>query len=96
MEGKKIRKLVIQLKLKRAAQQKTQPFQMDDLNTVLKDIKSNKSRDTEGLDRTIFKDTVIGSNLKESLLKLLNNIKTTKEIPAFMRRATVTTIPKKG
>ena len=69
---------------------------MEDLNTVLKDIKSNKSRDTEGLDRTIFKDTVIGSNLKESLLKLLNNIKTTKEIPAFMRRDTVTTIPKKG
>ena len=96
MEGKKIRKLVIQLKLKRTAQQKTQPFQMEDLNTVLKDIKSNKSRDTEGLDRTIFKDTVIGSNLKESLLKLLNNIKTTKEIQAFMRRATVTTIPKKG
>ena len=39
---------------------------------------------------------MIGTNLKESLLKLLNNIKETNDIPEFMKQASVTTIPKKG
>ena len=69
---------------------------MQDLDKVLKDLKSNKSRDPEGIERIIFKNTVIGANLKESLLNLLNHIKETHEIPEFMKKATVTTIPKKG
>ena len=96
MEGKKIRKLVLKLKLMSAKLKKTEPFKMEDLDKVLKDLKSNKARDQEGIGRLIFKNTVIGSNLKKSLLDLLNNIKDTKSIPEFMKRAIVTTIPKKG
>ena len=69
---------------------------MKDLDDVLKSLKSNKARDPEGIDRTIFKTEIIGSNLKESLLELFNKIKNKQEIPQFMRKATVTTIPKKG
>ena len=69
---------------------------MEDLDKVLKVLKSNKARDPEGINRAIFKNTVIASNLQESLLALLNNVKDTKTIPEFMKRATVTTIPKKG
>ena len=69
---------------------------MEDLENVLKDLKKNKSRDSEGIDRLIFKNTVCGSNLKVSLLKLLNNIKEIQIIPNFMKKANVTPIPKKG
>ena len=69
---------------------------MEDLENVLKDLKKNKSRDSEGIDRLIFKNTVCGSNLKVSLLKLLNNIKEIQITPNFMKKANVTTIPKKG
>ena len=43
-----------------------------------------------------FKNTVIGSNLKKSLIDLLDNIKDTKSISEFMKQAILTTIPKKG
>ena len=70
----------------------TKPFKMKGLDDILKDLKSNKARDPEGIERIIFKSTIIGSNLKNSLLKMINNIKVTKEIPKFMRMATVTVI----
>ena len=74
-EGKKIRMMLIQLKMKIAAKRVTAPFKMHDLEAVLKTLKSNKARDPEGIKRTIFKNSIIGSNLKTSLLKLFNNIK---------------------
>ena len=52
---------------------------MKDLEEVLNGLKSNKARDTEGLERIIFKSTVIGSNLKNSILKMFNNIKKKKK-----------------
>ena len=79
-----------------AEKKATKPFKMTDLEEVLNGLKSNKARDPEGIERIIFKSTVIGSNLKNSMLKMFNNIKVSKEIPKFMRMATVTTIPKKG
>ena len=69
---------------------------MKDLEDVLKGLKSKKSRDLEGISRTIFKDSVIGSKLKMSLLKMFNKLKDTGEIPQFMKKAKIVTIPKKG
>ena len=73
----------------------TEQFQMKDLDNVLNQLKSKKAKDSEGIDRSIFKKYTIGSDLKQSLLDLFNNIKSTKKIPLFMRKASVTTIPKK-
>ena len=95
-EGKKIRMFLIQLKMKMAAQTVTAPFIMNDLEEVLKALKSNKAKDPEGIERTIFKSSIIGTNLKTSLLKLFNNIKEAQKVPNFMKKAIVTTIPKKG
>ena len=92
---KKLRLLLLQLKMKMSSQRFTPPFKMNDLETVLKSLKSNKARDPEGIERTIFKYSIIGSNLKASLLKLFNNIKEAQKIPTFMKKAIVTTIPKK-
>ena len=96
VEGKQIRKTLLHLKLNLAKGRVTSPFKMEDLEAVLKTLKSKKARDPEGIDRAIFKTHMIGSNLKKSVLKLFNIIKSTQEIPSFMRKATVTTIPKKG
>ena len=72
------------------------PFKMEELEEVLKGLKTNKARDPKGISRTIFKNNVIGTNLKESLLILFNKLKSAGKIPQFMRKATVITIPKKG
>ena len=69
---------------------------MKDLETVLKTLQANKSRDPEGIDRSIFGMNTVGNDLKLSLLILFNNMKTRGIVPEFMRKATVTTIPKKG
>ena len=96
LEGKQTRKTLLKLKLLIAKQRKTQPFQMKDLESVLRGLKRMKARGPEGLSRTIFKESVIGSNIKDSLLNMFNKLKETGEIPNFMRKAIVTTIPKKG
>ena len=69
---------------------------MEDLEHVLKGIKGNKARDLKGISRIIFKNSIIGSNLKDSLLIFFNKLKIDCKIPEFMRKAVVTTIPKKG
>ena len=96
IEGKKIRKILLTLKMEVAKNKITAPFAMKDLETVLKTLKANKSRDPEGIDRTIFGMNTVGNDLKLSLLMLFNNMKTSGIVPEFMRKATVTTIPKKG
>ena len=94
--GKEIRQTLLKLKLLKAKETKTVPFLMKDLEIVLKDLKTQKARGPEGFTRTIFKNTVIGTNLKESLLIMFNKLKEAGKIPSFMKTATVITIPKKG
>ena len=93
---KTIRNKVLNLKLKIAMKRVTKRFTMHDLENVLKGQKINKARDPQGLSRLLFKNTIIGNNLKHSLLTMFNNIKSTSIFPEFMKEATVTTIPKKG
>ena len=93
---KPMRVKLLAMKLSLALKKKTPKLQMEDLDKVLKGLKSNKARDPDGLARIIFNSSIIGSNLKISLLNLFNELKTKCEIPIFMRKATVATIPKKG
>ena len=69
---------------------------MHDLENVLEGQKLNKARDQQCLSKSLFKNSVIGNNLKHSPLKMFNNIKSVGIFPDFMKEATVTTIPKKG
>ena len=66
------------------------------MDIALKDLKNNKSRDFEGYANEIFKNGMIGSDLKKSLLILFNSLKKENFIPQFMNHANVTTVPKKG
>ena len=64
------------------------------LETVLKALKKNKSRDPCGWVNEIFMDGVLGENLKISLLHMVNKIRENNKIPDFVRLADVSTIYK--
>ena len=59
-------------------------------------LKNNKARDPTGYVNEIFKEEIIGTDLKRSLLSMMNKIKKEKIIPEFMRITNLTTVPKKG
>ena len=73
---------------------RSEPWVMQDLELVLKDLKRDKARDPNGLVNEIFKDDVAGHDLKVSMLLLFNKIKAANHIPEFMRNADVATIYK--
>ena len=74
------------MKLKLAVKNKSKAWTMADLDLALRDLKTNKSRDPEGLINEIFKTDVIGTDLKESLLLMFNALKKEKVIPKFMNK----------
>ena len=78
-----------------ARQVKTPNWSKSELLKVLKSLKSGKCRDPEGLINEIFKPDVIGSDLQEALLDLLNLCKTEMKIPDFMKLANISNIWKK-
>ena len=93
---KKRKSLIFKLKNKLSQLSQTQDWTMKDMEKALSDLKNNKSRDFEGLKNEIFKNGVIGDNLKQSLLIMMNKLKLNKMIPMFFNIADITTVPKKG
>ena len=69
---------------------------MKDLERALVNLKTKKARDSEGYVNEIFKDGIIGTDLKKSLLTMFNKLKTNKIVPEFMNITNLTTVPKKG
>ena len=86
----------INYKLQISKKNKSPPITMEELDNVLRTSKTGKARDPEGMVRELFQPNIIGSDLKLSLLYLLNNVKDTGVFPKFMRKATIITIPKKA
>ena len=84
------------LQMKLAEANISKEWNMSDLELALKGLTNNKSRDHAGYINEIFKPGVIGLDLKMSLLTMFNNLKKEKFIPAFMKYANITTVPKKG
>ena len=69
------KKRIFQMKMKLAASKKSSDWSLKNLAVALSKLKNNKSRDFEGLANEIFKENVIGTNLKKCLLIMLNNLK---------------------
>ena len=61
--------------MERAKLNKTPPWDMKDIELVLGKLKKDKSRDPNGLANELFKVDAVGSDLKETILKLMNRIK---------------------
>ena len=84
------------MKMKVAGNNKSPDWTMKDLEAVLKNLKMNKSRDFERYLNEIFKLDVIGDNLKESTLLMINMLRRKQLIPIFLNYCNITTVPKKG
>ena len=82
------------LRLELAKRKKTAAWKLSDLENALKRLKDGKCRDPDGLIREIFKEEVIGDDLKKSLLVLLNKTKASGILPCFMRKANISAIYK--
>ena len=90
------RRRIFRMKMKIAEATSSKLWTMSDLEAALRDLKTNKSRDPEGLINEIFLKDIIGDDLKMSLLFMFNKIKQNKLIPFFMNLANITTVPKRG
>ena len=91
----KISKLLFEKRLMHAKSVGSPPFSMKELNSTLRKLTSGKSRDPDNLVCEIFKEGVIGGNLKESLLLMMNKIKTDTTVPQCLRTANITMLHKK-
>ena len=91
---KKLKETLFELRLKLCKQRKSEQWNENDLERVLKGLKKNKSRDPHGLINELFKPGVIGSDLRGSLLSLFNGIKDNCHIPEFIKWANITSIYK--
>ena len=87
---------IFDLQLRLSEINKSQNWNMSDLDTALKCLKNNKSRDPSGFVNEIFKPGVIGTDMKNSMLQMFNILKAENVIPDFMKFSNITTIPKKG
>ena len=83
------------LKLKELEETKTSKWTIEDLDRVLKDLKTNKTRDPHGFINELFKPGVLGDDLKLAMLHLFNSIKQEQKLPRFMQFANITTIYKR-
>ena len=87
---------VTKLKLSKAWKNESPAFNMNELETVIKNMNKGRARDPRGLCAELFQLSVMGADLKSSLLEMLNCIKEEGIIPSIMRESIVTTIPKPG
>ena len=71
---------------------KTPPWNMSNLDALLKSLKNNKTADPNGMVNEIFKLGCIGEDLKEALISLINGIKTNLLVPDFVTLADITSI----
>ena len=94
MKIKELKDELFRLRMKLASSKKSEPWTMGQLEQVLKQLKEGKSRDPNGWVRDLFKSEIAGTQLKKSLLMLLNKMKAENHIPDFIRNADVTTIYK--
>jgi hypothetical protein len=93
---RKRKRLIFKMKIKLAERKSSPDWKMADLKRALKNLKNGKSKDFEGYINNILKMDVIRSDLKKSLLLMLNKLKKKKKIPMFLNFTNVTTVHKKG
>jgi len=86
---------VFKMRVNEATQLKSPDFNMDELESVFKSLKSGKSRDPENYVNELFTENVMGSDLKKSILLMMNKIKQQMNVPEVLRTASITIIHKR-
>ena len=75
-----------------AKNNKTDPWTIDNLEEVLKNLKNNKSRDPNVLANELLKPKVAGKDLKLAVLKLINRIKEEQIYPRCLELCNISSI----
>ena len=70
-----------EIRLKLTEKNKTEPWTMEDLQFALKQLENEKSRDPEGYNNELFKESVAGDDLLLAVLKLMNMMKEKQRYP---------------
>ena len=91
-----IKSEAFKIKLEKARQTKSSEWTIQDLEEVLRRVGQNKSRDPDGLNMSIFHVDCIGTNFKESLLVMFNQLKKHGIIPSFMKKQQFQQYPSLG
>ena len=81
--------------MKSAAKIKTPDWTIKNLERVLKSLKKEKARDPSGWTNELFRPEYSGTDLKYSILALVNNIKKEQFLPKLLRSPDITSIYKK-
>ena len=93
-EVKNMKNLLFNMRLSLSKIRKSKPWGKQELFKVLKSLKSGKSCDAIGYSNELFKPGVIGCDLVESLLNIINRAKYESQIPRPFRATKITSIYK--
>ena len=91
-EMKEAKEKVAEKVLEAAKNNKTDPWDIDDLEVVLNNLKNNKSRDPNGLANELFKKDAAGKDLKLAVLMLMNRIKDEQIYPKCLEDCNISSI----
>ena len=91
-ELKEIKEKLAEKLMKVATTNKTPKWTMKEIDTVLKGLKRNKSRDPNGLANELFKEEAAGTDLKDAILALMNRIKEEQIYPKCLELCNISSI----
>ena len=83
-----------QLRFNLLRSSKSADWRIKELRNTIKSLKNNKTRDPSGLLVEILKPPVIGQDLEQAILRLVNGIKADFMIPKNVQMSNITTIYK--
>ena len=84
-----------QSRFEELSQNKSKPWDSNQMDKVLKALKNNKTMDPNGMINEIFKPGIIGRDLKQAIISLNNGIKSNLFLPEFMNLSNISSIYKK-
>ena len=87
---------LFQERLIETTERKRNPFSMDELDKVFKNLKNGKTKDPNNYICQLFKEGAIGKDLKLSILMMINKMKTEVTVSDCLRRANITILHKKN
>ena len=65
---------------------------LEDLEKVIKTLKSNQSRDPNGMIGELFKPNIAGKDLKKAVIDLMNLVLTSFFMPEYLEYADITSL----
>ena len=78
-----------EIRVKLSKSKTTDPWSMEDLKEVLKQLKTDKSRDPDGYINELFKKSAAGSDLLLGILKIMNMIKKQQIYPTILEKCNI-------